>query len=95
MLENISVDKLKNINDGEIIDIRSLKKYNDNHILNARNIPYEQLLIYHHNYINKHTKYYIYCQRGSKSKQICSVLKNMGYNVVNIIGGYDSWLLNN
>ena len=93
MVESISVNKLKLINDAEIIDIRSREKYNDRHILNAINIPFDDLLINHQKYINKNNKYYIYCQKGMKSRQLCGILKNQGYNVINIIGGYEAWVL--
>ena len=37
--------------------------------------------------------YYIYCQRGVQSRKLCLILKNMGYKVVNINGGYEAWIL--
>ena len=73
---------------------RDKQKYNDNHILNAINIPYDQLLTHPDRYLNKNYKYYIYCQKGFKSKKICQILNNSGYNTVNIIGGYEAWILN-
>ena len=97
MIESISVKefkKIKNLEEAEIIDIRSNQKYNDNHIYNAKNIIYEQLLINPFKYLNKYTKYYIYCQRGMKSKSLCKYLKSIGFNVVNILGGYEAWILN-
>ena len=45
-------------------------------------------------YLNKEKKYYIYCQRGIKSRKICLMLKQLGYNVININGGYEAWILN-
>ena len=82
------------MNNIEIIDIRDRSKYNDNHILGAKNIPFEQLLIHTDKYLNKYNKYYIYCQKGIKSNKICNILKSKGYNVINIIGGYEAWILN-
>ena len=79
--------------DIEIIDIRSEEKYNDNHILNAHNIPYSKLLINPKNYIEKGKKYYIYCQKGRQSKQLCNILNSKGYNLININGGYEAWVL--
>ena len=43
--------------------------------------------------LNKFSKYYIYCQRGMKSKNLCKYLKKIGYDVVNVIGGYEAWIL--
>lgn len=93
MFENISVKDLKKMVDAEIIDIRSNQKYNDNHINNARNISYENLILNPSKYLNKFSKYYIYCQRGMKSKNLCQYLKKIGYDVVNVIGGYEAWIL--
>ena len=94
MLDSISINDLKNIDDAQIIDIRSIEKYNNGHIMNAKNIPFEQLLMYHFKYLNKNCKYYIYCQKGNKSRHLCSILKNEGYNIINIIGGYEAWIMN-
>lgn len=94
MIENISVSELKRINTNNLIDIRSIEKYNNKHILNARNIPMEQLLINTSKYLNKNERYYIYCQKGIQSRKLCQILKNSGYNVVNVTGGYEAWVLN-
>jgi len=94
MLENISVLDLKKLHNINLIDIRSIEKYNSKHILNARNIPMEQLLIYPHKYLDKQQKYYIYCQKGIQSRKLCQILKKQGYDIINVSGGYESWILN-
>ena len=94
MLDCISVSEFKKMSNVEIIDIRNAHKYFDSHILGARNIPFEQLLMNPSKYLNKNIKYYIYCQKGIKSKQLCQILKKSGYNVINIIGGYEAWIMN-
>lgn len=92
-MNSISVDELRSLSSVNIIDIRSEEKYNDNHILNAYNIPYNKLISSPERYLNNNTIYYIYCQKGMRSKQVCHILINKGYNVVNIIGGYEAWIL--
>ena len=87
--------ELNNIKPENIIDIRNIEKYNDNHLPNAYNIPYNKLIINPENYLDKDKTYYIYCQRGSTSKRLCILLNKIGYNVINIIGGYEAWILNN
>ena len=94
MLESIFVNEINKINNIKLIDIRSVEKYNNNHIYGAINIPVEKLLANFDKYLNKKEKYYIYCQKGIQSKKICRILKNNGYDVVDIIGGYEEWLLN-
>lgn len=94
MFENISVIELKKLNNINLIDIRSIEKYNNKHILNAINIPLEQLLIKPEKYLAKFEKYYIYCQKGIQSRKLCQLLIQKGYNVVNVSGGYEAWILN-
>jgi len=40
MIDSISVNELKKLNNINIIDIRGIEKYNDGHIYNAVNIPF-------------------------------------------------------
>ncbi|MBQ9181775.1 MAG: rhodanese-like domain-containing protein [Bacilli bacterium] len=93
-MNEISIDKIiKNINSINLIDIRSIESFNNNHIPGAKNIPMESLLISPNMYLKKDERYYIYCQKGISSKKICNILKNLGYDVYSIIGGYESWIL--
>ena len=92
-MNSISVDELRSLSSVNVIDIRSEEKYNDNHILNAYNIPFNKLVSFPEKYLDKNNIYYIYCQKGMRSKQVCSILSIKGYNVVDIIGGYEAWIL--
>ena len=94
MFESISVLELSKITNINLIDIRGIEKYNNGHILNAKNIPMESLLINTSKYLNKYEKYYIYCQKGIQSRKMCQILKNQGYNVINVTGGYEAWVMN-
>lgn len=90
----ISINDLFKIKDNvNIIDIRGIENYNNGHIDNAINIPYNELLINPEKYIVKNKAYYIYCQRGAKSVKLCQVLRSKGYNTINILGGYQAWIL--
>lgn len=93
MIHSISVKELLNKGYTNIIDIRSIEKYNDNHIENAKNIPMQLLLSNPLKYLNYNDTYYIYCQKGINSKEVCRRLLLKGFKVVDIIGGYESWLL--
>ena len=94
MFQNISVTDLKKLDNLNLIDIRSIEKYNNKHIIDAINIPFNQLLISPNKYLDKTKKYYIYCQKGVQSRKVCQILASSGYNVVNINGGYEAWVLN-
>lgn len=76
----------------ELIDIRDNYSYLNGTIKNAKNITYNQLLIDPKKYLNKNYTYYIFCSFGSSSKGLCSYLANLGYNVVTIKGGYNSYI---
>ncbi len=95
-MSKISINDLKPIiNQVNIIDIRGVQSYNNNHIPNARNIPFEKLILNPSYYLNKNEKYYIYCQKGLSSNNICKILLNLGFDVVEIDGGYEAWIINN
>ena len=94
MFQKISVTDLKKLDNLNLIDIRSIEKYNNKHIIDAINIPFNQLLISPNKYLDKTKKYYIYCQKGVQSRKVCQILASSGYNVVNINGGYEAWVLN-
>ena len=93
MIESISIYELKKLNNINLIDIRSIEKYNNRHIPGSINIPLEKILTSYNKYLNKNEKYYIYCQKGIQSRKLCQILKNNGFNVINVTGGYEAWVL--
>lgn len=90
---NISVGDLLKLDNPNIIDIRPVQSYNNNHIPNAKNIPYNKLLLNPSVYLDKNKKYYIYCRYGNTSKSLCLILHNQGYDVCNVLGGYEAFVL--
>ena len=92
MISSISVKEIGKITNN-IIDIRSIEKYNTSHIPNAKNIPRIELVKNYSKYLNKNEVYYIYCQYGKTSLQVCAYLTRLGYRVKNLLGGYEGWLL--
>lgn len=94
MVHSISIDEFLRLPDNiSIIDIRNNQSFNNNHIPNAINIPYEKLIVNPSMYLERQKKYYIYCQKGITSKKITSILNQMGYQVFNISGGYEEWVI--
>lgn len=85
--------ELINENNYNIIDIRDRNSYILGHIPHAINIDEYDLLFNTDKYLNKSEKYYLYCDSGRRSNQLVIKLKNMGYNVYNIDGGYHNYLL--
>ena len=94
MLNSIDVYKLSSLLGSiNLIDIRSVEKYNTSHINTSINIPANILLNNPSKYLNKNETYYLYCQRGFSSSKVCKTLSLLGYKMINVLGGYESWLL--
>ena len=72
-----------------IIDIRSRNDFLNGHIQGAILIEKNNLINNPSKYLNKNDKYYIYCNSGITSKKVVYYLNNLGYNTVNIDGGYN------
>ena len=87
------IDRINmNFENKKILDIRDKYEYLLGHIPKAINIPYNYLLTIPENYLNTYTTYYIYCDSGSKSRKLCSFLSQLGFKVVDLIGGYKEYL---
>lgn len=94
MITSISIEELKaKIGKIHLIDIRSIEKYNDNHIQGSQHVPCEKLILEPKKYLNFTDTYYLYCQKGTKSIKTCMFLQKQGFKVINIRGGYESWIL--
>jgi len=93
MVKTITVEEIKSlINKAKIIDLRPAIKYTNGHIPTAINIDQDLLYKNPYNYLNKYEQYYLYCSYGKNSINLCRFLDGLGFNVVNINGGYDLWL---
>ena len=91
-MKEIRIDEIiNNLNNLNLIDIRDNYLYNIGFIPNAKNIPMNFLIMNPMNYLNKENTYYIYCNMGINSKKTCEILFSLGYDVVNIIGGYKEY----
>lgn len=91
-MKNININSLLSINNPKIIDIRSNYNFINGHIPGSINITSSELLNNYKKYLNKNETYYIYCQSGSRSKLIVNELRKLGFNVININGGYNAYL---
>ena len=90
-MNDISVMQLKSlIPRVKIIDIRDNYQYNLGNIPTSKNIPKNFLLMNSDLYLNMVDTYYIYCEYGDTSSRVCE-RRRKGYNVVNVIGGYNEY----
>lgn len=90
---NIGIEELKNkVSQGAIlIDVRSNQEYREGHLQGAINIPDFEIVKKIQREIPKRNQLIIlYCQYGGRSKNVYSIIKNLGYtNVYNLYGGID------
>lgn len=80
----------------QLVDIRTQEEFNQGHLENADNIN-----VLDSSFTKQITKYkkdipvYVYCTAGGKrSQDAAKILKNKGYNVVNLEGGLIEWAKN-
>ena len=90
---NIHMIDLLNLPNKNIIDIRERNRYLQGHIPNAISIEATELSKYPEKYLKKDSTYYLYCDSGFRSKILTQRLNRLGYHTVNIIGGYNNYLL--
>jgi len=41
--------------------------------------------------LNKSKPVYLYCKSGNRSGKACKILKDKGFEVINVLGGYRQW----
>lgn len=78
---------------GILLDIRDEESYLAGHVPGAKNIKSSELLYHASNYLNYSDQYYLYCDVGYISEDLCKRLTMQGYHVFSIIGGYRNYLL--
>lgn len=86
------IDRISLSNNSRIIDIRDKYEYILGNIKNSINIPLNYILTLPDKYLDFDKTYYIYCESGSKSRKVCTFLSELGYNVVDLIGGYTEYI---
>ena len=89
---SIRVSELAQVKNPNIIDIRNYYYYNLGHIPGAISVSYYNLLNNYSHYLNKYSRYYLYCDTGEQSSEIVDRLNRFGYDTLNILGGYQEYL---
>jgi rhodanese-related sulfurtransferase len=94
MYEQISAMELASLQKEQpviVIDMRNPEMYHMGHVVGSFNIPLQHLLANPTHFLNKETTYYLMCQTGSNTSYVASQLARLGYQVVEVIGGYRLW----
>ena len=77
-------------NNAVILDVRTSKEFAGGYIEGAININVDDLRDNLQN-LDKERVYAIYCQVGLRGYLANRILKNNGFKVVNLNGGYNLW----
>ena len=83
-MKTISINEY-NSSLGKLIDIEPPEIFIQKHFPGAINIPYETLLYNRERILDKNETYYIYCQKGNKSKRAMNILTTFGYKIVQVL----------
>lgn len=76
----------------DLIDIREPYEYQSGTLQTANNIPMGDLLNNPSKYLEKEKTYHIMCQSGGRSAMACQILSTSGYQVVDVAGGFGSYV---
>ncbi len=74
-----------------IIDVREVEEYAGGHVPGAVNVPMSTIQEKHAEFFDKTKEFYVICQAGGRSMQVCVFLGQFGYDVVNVQGGTGSY----
>ncbi|ADV48057.1 rhodanese-like domain-containing protein [Cellulophaga sp. E16_2] len=90
-ITEVSQDELKNVT---LLDVRTPDEFNAGHLNDALNINWFdadfQTQISEH--VAKDKTVYVYCKVGGRSAKAADKLTALGYTVVNLEGGYDTYI---
>lgn len=77
---------------GIVIDVRTPGEYKQGHLPGAREIDFlSDDFVKNVSKLDKDTTYLIYCRSGHRSHQAGTKMKELGYKVVNLKGGFMQW----
>ena len=85
--EKTQLDEIISKNNYIIVDVRTESEYKQSHIKKSINIPYDK--IDKNTNLDKSKTILVYCKSGVRSSKAYNILKNLGYDVVNL-GSFDS-----
>ncbi len=96
-MKQITFDELNDIvNQGlpegkVIVDVREPGEYAGGHVPGAVSAPMSVLGDRHSEFFDKSKQYYVICQSGGRSMQVCVFLGQFGIDVTNVKGGTGSY----
>ena len=74
-----------------LLDVRTPDEYRQGHIPGSKNVPLQSISKVAGMIDNKSTPIFIHCLSGARRRQAADILKQMGYTIVNNIGGMSAY----
>ena len=74
-----------------LLDVRTPQEYREGHIPGSKNVPLQTIDKISSVADNKNIPLFVYCYSGGRSRQAVSMLRHMGYNNVQNIGGITAY----
>lgn len=93
---SVDVDEFKEViaqPGTQLVDVRTFKEYAAGHIQGSVNIDVNDATFSDvvQGLLDKERTVAVYCRSGRRSKSAAKMLHEMGYTVVELDGGYESW----
>ncbi len=73
----------------EVVDVRTAKEFAEGHIPGSRNIPLDEIRDRAHEI--RSVQVVVTCQVGQRGHTATLLLEEMGYDAMNLDGGYETW----
>ena len=95
-VESITTLELKELlatKDIQLMDVRTPEEINEGFIETAIFADYfdENFKTKASNQLDKSKKVYLYCRSGNRSEKAGVILKEAGFNVIHVSGGFNQW----
>lgn len=84
------LEKLKNGEELQLIDVREVEEWNEGHIEQARLIPMSSLPA-RIDELDKEKPIIMVCRSGARSHRTSEYLMQFGFDVTNMVGGMLAW----
>ena len=84
-------ETLKTAKNYQLVDVRTPEEYASGHISDAQNINFYESFADHINGLDKAKTVMVYCARGGRSGKAAKILKEKGFTVIDLDGGYTAW----
>ena len=80
---NTGLEQARRTPGAVLLDVRTEGEYAAGHVPGSRNIPLDRI---GEAALDRETPLFVYCRSGARSSQACAILRQRGYEAVNIGG---------